>query len=322
MNRSEFFLSCDWGTFSFRLRLVETPALNVVAQVSNNSGIASVYELWQQSGQPQEQRMAFYQNVLFKEISNLQQLSNRSLPGTPLIISGMASSSLGMIELPYKQLPFIINGSDLEVHTILRSDTFMHDIVIISGVRSADDVMRGEETQLVGCFNNENIGEHLFILPGTHSKHITVTDNVAIDFQTFMTGEVFNLLSTKSILAASVEQGSSIEKGASKESFIEGVNDSTILNPLHAFFLVRTNSLFNKMTKRENLYYLSGLLIGMELKEVSKKDCKTTLVTNESLQTHYELALQQLGHRHRIFTVNVDEAMIRGHYQVYCKYFL
>jgi 2-dehydro-3-deoxygalactonokinase len=320
MNRSGFFLSCDWGTSSFRLRLVETPALNVVARVSNNSGIASIYELWQQSGQPQEQRMAFYQNVVFEEISNLQQLSDRSLSGTPLIISGMASSTLGMIELPYKKIPFIINGSDLVAATIERSESFMHDMVIISGVRSDDDVMRGEETQLVGCFNNENIDEQLFILPGTHSKHITVTDNVAIDFQTFMTGEVFNLLSTKSILAASVEQSSSIEDGENKESFIEGVYDSTILNPLHAFFLVRTNSLFTKMTKRENLYYLSGLLIGMELKEVSKKDCKITLITSEGLQTHYEIALQQLGYRHRIFTINVDEAMIRGHYQVYCNY--
>src|SRR5450432_1404958 len=123
----------------------------------------------------------------------------------------MASSTLGMVELPYKELPFLADGSDLRVETIYANGLFHHDVLLISGARTGDDVMRGEETQLVGCALGAGYatqaGEQVFIFPGTHSKHVVVREGRVIAFKTYMTGEFFELLSKKSILAGDVEAG-------------------------------------------------------------------------------------------------------------------
>src|SRR5262245_12577368 len=100
----------------------------------------------------------------------------------------MASSSIGMIEVPYKETQFKADGSDLKVKKIDRSKDFEHDTFIISGARTNNDVMRGEETQLAGCKDTGD-KKSLYIFPGTHSKHILVKKGIAVSFKTFMTGE-------------------------------------------------------------------------------------------------------------------------------------
>lgn len=319
MSTGTIFLSCDWGTSSFRLRLVEVSSLTVIAEVSNSNGIASTFDAWKKAALSEDNRLSFYKSMLLKQIRTIEEETGDCLAGIPVIVSGMASSTLGMLELPYKQLPFLTDGSDLEVHPIEASNDFLHDIIIVSGVRSDDDVIRGEEVQVVGSITDEFAGQQLFIIPGTHSKHIKVVNGLFVGFQTFMTGELFNLLSTKSILAKSIEKASSILDDNNKASFVEGVNDSTLLNPLHAFFLVRTNALFNKMTKQENYFYLSGLLIGLELNGLDQKDFKVTLLADEVLQAYYEVALESLGFANRVTIRDVNQAVLQGHFKIYCE---
>src|SRR5690606_1274417 len=129
-------------------------------------------------------------------IQALQDKVKVSLKGTPLVISGMASSAGGMIELPYAAVPSAADGSGFIVKTIEESGSFRHPIHIISGVRTADDAMRGEETQLAGCFlsPDTHAEEQLFIIPGTHSKHIAVKEGRITGFKTYLTGEFFSLL--------------------------------------------------------------------------------------------------------------------------------
>ncbi|WP_165958148.1 2-dehydro-3-deoxygalactonokinase [Segetibacter sp. 3557_3] len=319
MVKENLFLSCDWGTSSFRLRLVEVHSCKVIAQRSNNQGINSIHQLWVAAKLNNAQRVPFYQAILKNEIRLLQQETHHQLEGVPLIVSGMASSTLGIVELPYKPLPFSIDGSDLQTGHLPATNDFNHNMLIISGVRSDDDVMRGEEIQLVGCSPDPQAGEHLFILPGTHSKHIKVENGKVVHFQTFMTGEMFDLLSTRSILAGSIEKGLPGAAGPDRTSFLQGVNDGKSMNPLHAFFLVRTNALFGKLTKQDNWFYLSGLLIGLELKDIPMYDCRITLLVNEQLQPYYLLALQQMGLPGEISVINVDQALLNGHCQLYQK---
>ena len=106
-------------------------------------------------------------------------------------------------------------------------------MLIIPGVSSTDDVMRGEETQLTGCFHEVNNKEHLFIFPGTHSKHVVVKNETILDFKTYMTGEFFELLSSKSILATSVEKGKGLDNELNRKSFDEGLQASNKSNLLH-----------------------------------------------------------------------------------------
>jgi 2-dehydro-3-deoxygalactonokinase len=300
---------------------VSVPELRVLAEGSNNAGIASTYESWKKESKDEGEQLAFYQKIIKQNIEKLQQQLEVSLANVSLILSGMASSSIGMKELPYKGLPFSLDGSDLFADTIPGTELFPHDTIIISGVGSIDDVMRGEEIQLVGSVDGDITFEQVFILPGTHSKHILTKDEKATELKTYMTGELFDLLSTKSILAASLDKNGSFDDKSNQQAFNNGMKDSAIHNPLHAFFLVRTNQLFQKFSKSENYYYLSGLLIGLELKDLAtKKGAAIVLVSNGELSNLYRTALQQPDFIDNLRIVNVDEAILKGHYQIYLRY--
>src|SRR5687768_11677136 len=124
MNKQlNYFLSCDWGTSSFRLRLVEAGSLNVIAEERSGTGIAGTYQQWQQTSLPRED---FFAAVINRQIDVLAERTGILLQEVPVVLSGMASSSIGMIELPYKELPFSLSGTDLAVHTFKR-------FIIISG---------------------------------------------------------------------------------------------------------------------------------------------------------------------------------------------
>ena len=122
MDPKTTFLSCDWGTSSFRLRLVEREGLRVLAEESSKEGNAATAELWQQANQPPEQRVAFYLAIVpSTSLAKAGEAVKTSLAGVPVVISGMASSTIGMLELPYKPLPFATDGSDLATKIIARN---------------------------------------------------------------------------------------------------------------------------------------------------------------------------------------------------------
>ena len=296
MNPTTTFLSCDWGTSAFRLRLVERETLKVLAESHSKEGNAATAELWQQAGQPPEQRVTFYRAIIQKHLMKLEAEAKIPLDDVPVVVSGMASSTIGMLELPYRPLPFAVDGSNLLTNTIPAEPDFKHSILLISGVRSADDVMRGEEVQLVGCQFEHTADEQLFLHPGTHAKHVLVQNGQAVSLKTYMTGEVFSLLSTKGILAASVEEGGNLDEGDHRSWFEKGVQHSQQANLLHNAFLVRTNDLFKKASKRENYFYLSGLLIGSECRDLlNHRPASITLAGEPALLALYGAALQKLG---------------------------
>jgi len=307
------FLSCDWGTSSFRLKLVETGTLNTLDEVQNSQGIASTNQSWQQAtpipigGQS---RFLFYVSVIGSAITTLESKLNRPLSGVPVILSGMASSSLGMIQLPYKQLPFKIDGSDLKVERVEASKDFAHDVFIISGVCSDTEVMRGEETQIVGAVDLSNKHERVFILPGTHSKHIYVKNDVAYAFRTYMTGELFAILLSNSTLSQGLVGGAENDHG-NKESFIQGVKDSVNSNLLNGLFRVRTRFLLDQLPASHNRNYLSGLLIGTEVKDLKGQRTSITVVSN-NIGNIYKTAMETLDVDVPL-TINTDpDVTVRG----------
>jgi 2-dehydro-3-deoxygalactonokinase len=299
----EQFLSCDWGTSSFRLRLIDVKNNSVLTEIRTSDGIADIFQSWKQRNESEDDRKAFYLNYLFQQAEKIKA-SRELANGLPIVISGMISSSIGMIELPYKEIPFKSDGSDL----ILYHESYnQHPLFIISGVSSDDEVMRGEETMLVGC-ETSNSNEDLFIFPGTHSKHILVSNGIAKNFKTYMTGEVFHLLCNKSILSASVKEIAQMDSDHFKKGVIEGSSS----NLLNSIFHVRTNQLFKKVTAEENYHYLSGLLIGYELKAITEKKLSAiTLVCSGNLKELYLSALETVDLKN-MQCVNADEALING----------
>jgi len=313
----KFFLSVDWGTSAFRVRLIETINKSVLAEIKTDQGIAATFEKWRQTNQPEENRIAFYRSYLFEQVEKIADMFNDSLDNTFIILSGMASSSIGMLELPYKELPFHCDGSDLLLHTIPAiHKNVSYKIVIISGVRSQTDVMRGEETILAGCDVVKDNRQQLFIFPGTHSKHIIINNNIAQNITTFITGELFDLLSNKSILSASLKKNDPGDI-SNDAYFADGVKKGASTNILNSIFQVRINHLFKTASAQQNYQYLSGLLIGYELKETGKiKPGLITLVGSEALENVYIKALTILGLDDHLVCRNAAEALINGQLKI------
>lgn len=351
------FISCDWGTSAFRLRLLDGG--RILATLSTHAGIAATYAAWEASGLAAAQRVAFYREVLEKAIGDLAALMQASgearvrdaggvhrrdrdgrsapdLQGVPVVVSGMASSSIGMLELPYHPLPFDVSGVGLLPRTLPPTTASPRTLYLLPGVRSADDVMRGEETQLIGCGVNQP-GERVFIFPGTHSKHVIVRNGRAVDLKTFMTGEFFSLLARQSILAGSVaapgpESGPDPARAAGlPAAFFAGLAAARESGLLHNAFLTRTNHLFHKYGKEDNYHFLSGLLIGEELVELlgyprdngaamaSRQFRPITLVASSPLREAYGAALGQLGVGQPT-VIDADQALIAGHCAIIARF--
>jgi 2-dehydro-3-deoxygalactonokinase len=306
------FLSCDWGTSSFRLKLVETSSLRTLAELQNSHGIATTNSNWQSASNGQS-RFLFFASVIASGISLLEHQVQGSLSGVPVILSGMASSTLGMIQLPYKQMPFRTDGSDLKVEHVKASPEFEHDTFVISGVCSDDDVMRGEETQLVGAVEGDSKDDTLYIFPGTHSKHIAVKDGIGYDFKTYMTGEIFSLLSKNSTLTQSLGD---LAEGIDIEGFVAGVKDSTKSTLLHQLFHVRSRFLLDNRAPEDNRGYLSGLLIGNEVQELSLRKAERIVVVSSGMGDHYKMATQALGIAIAVAIVDDRDVAIRGQVRI------
>lgn len=315
----DYFFSCDWGTSSFRLRLIKANDLSVLAEAKSNRGISETYKLWQQKEGTGLSRTDFYANIVQDKIKSLQQRLNMVTDGIPVLFSGMASSTIGMVDLPYKRLPFNLDGSDLKIE-VMRNSAGVNPFVVISGASTDCDVMRGEETKIVGCqtlLDNRD-QEQLLILPGTHPKHIVVKNSQAISFKTYMTGEFFNLLSVDSILSASVEEGGDLDDPHNQERFIEGVRAGRHSNLLHASFMVRTNQVLKNIPPKQNLHYLSGLLIGTELGDL-KPDVSIYLVGGAVHASLYKLACNELNLRVNQ-ELDADLALIKGQQVIFSNF--
>lgn len=315
--KQKLFLSCDWGTSRFRLRLADAEQERILAEVISEEGIAATYRAWKETNKAATDRLSFYCSVIQKHIVQLERKSDLVLEkDTAVIVSGMASSTLGMKELPYKEAPFLSSGDDLLIDPIMATKDFSYPLYLVSGVKTTNDVMRGEEVQIVGCASPQGDSEQIIILPGTHSKHAVLSHKKIVSFTTFMTGDFFRLLSQSTVLSQSVEAGA-YDSICNQEAFAKGVADSLAMNLLQSSFGVRTNDLFHRMTKRENYFYLSGLLIGNELQNL-KRSAKLILVANPALSILYEKALEVLGFNHWK-VLDADECLLKGQIKCYWR---
>ena len=313
----QYFIGCDWGTSSLRLAWVHMPSRTLHAKVSASHGIKKTYQQWVELGTSANQgRESFFLRQLAPFIEELEQTVGESMEGAPVVISGMASSSIGMAELPYSPLPFSMKPTQGQVRIGEPNANFPHPFYLISGVERSGDVMRGEEVQVIGLHSLLELPEYLVILPGTHSKHILVSDHHMVDFSTYMTGELFELVSTHSILANSLSMGVGEMVKPAYESGIQSGQQGSILNHL---FSIRAYDLQNKMNKEESYAFLSGLLIGQELASLTPKDIPIFVIGAPKLKALYEDGLKALGLEDRLSEIPVgdpDELSFRGQAKV------
>jgi len=291
------FLSCDWGTSAFRLRLVETAGLRIAAATTDGDGILATHQTWLGAGASHRGRISHYLAAIGRGIARLEARTGHSLAGVPLVISGMATSSIGMLNLPYRRFPLAIDASNLAVRRIDPTAEFAHPVLLVSGAATVTDVMRGEETLLMGALAGAKRSRHrqVVILPGTHSKHVTVTGGRALGFATYMTGEFFALLSEHSILRHSLTKGAVLADRAARAQFAAGIMAGASGNLLHECFLIRGRSLLRRTRPTANRLRLSGLLIGAELQQLASQPPEEIVLVCESrLRTFYMQGLETL----------------------------
>ena len=319
-------LCCDWGTTSFRLRLVERQNYEVLAEYLTKDGVAGTYRNWKE--QDELSRFDFYAAILKNSIKELAKKTSFMLDTIPLIVSGMASSSIGMEELPYAELPFESNGSQASVRVFKDFNGMDAPLLLVSGLKSHEDVMRGEEAQLIGLLKLNEITiqgseKIVFVFPGTHSKHIVVQDRFVTDFHTYMTGEIFNIMTEHSILKDSVNSSSDsdLKNQESSKAFLKGVEISGTSALLHSLFTVRTGQLFGQFTKEQNSFYLSGLLIGSELRQLKDGNYDRLIIcSGKHLYEHYKLAAEAISLKLNTTYIQpelIDKATIAGQVQIF-----
>ena len=174
---------------------------------------------------------------------------------------GMVGARQGWIEAAYQPVPCKPAESGL-----IRAPTKdpRLNVLILPGLSQAapPDVMRGEETQILGILSADPDFDGVIALPGTHTKWAHISAGEVVSFQTAMTGELFALLSEKSVLRHSVG-GVDPDRDAFDAAIAETLSRPERL--AQSLFGIRAAGLLSDQTDSVARGRLSGLLIGAEL---------------------------------------------------------
>lgn len=262
----------DWGTS--RLRLFHLRGDAIVARVEGQGiGVAEA-----EPGEVLDAALARWRDVR---------------PAMPVTLCGMVGSRNGLAETGYAEAPAGIADWAAAAHRIERAG---FRITIAPGVacRRADgaaDVMRGEETQIFGAMQLDPglaQGRHLIALPGTHGKWAWIDDGRVTSFQTYLTGELFALLRDRSTL---MRVGA--DRSGEAEGFAAGLTRINEAGDLAgALFEARAAQLRDGRSAGWAAGFLSGLLIGAEVRSAIGDATKVVLIGAPELVQHYVAALR------------------------------
>lgn len=274
-NRADW-IAVDWGTSRLRAWAMTADG-EILASASSAKGMGSLA--------PYQ-----FEAALLEEIGDWLALDR----STPVIACGMVGARQGWIEAHYETAPCApagplvspaVNDPRISVH-------------ICPGVKQHGpaDVMRGEETQVAGYIAQNPDFDGVLCLPGTHSKWAHISAGEIVSFRTFMTGEMFALLSGQSVLRHSVAT-----EGWDAGAFAAAVSDAIAKPEALAarFFSLRAEALLHDLQGDTARARLSGLLIGAELAAAKPYwlGQDVTLIGASSLTGSYAAALTAQGAR-------------------------
>jgi 2-dehydro-3-deoxygalactonokinase len=232
------------------------------------------------------------------EASLKDLLRELDLDRADVLMSGMVGSRNGWREAPYLSVdqPLSRLGDALmEIPASLPEVRCR----VVPGYRYVDpqgipDVMRGEETQIFGALVS-GASDGWFVLPGTHSKWVRVEGGKVLELLTFMTGELYALLSRHGTLANIMKEHESVP-----EAFKSGLEAARHGAFTHMAFCCRALVVTDAMPAEHAASYLSGLLIGTEIHDIVKRTgdqmrAPVQIIGSPSLAARYQNALEILG---------------------------
>lgn len=286
MRWAEGFIAVDWGTTNRRAWRLD-PDGRVAGEMEDERGVLAVAP----GGFP----------------AAVDEIRSR-LGDLPMLMAGMVGSNRGWVEAPYVPCPAGLPELAARLRWV-EPDR----IAIVPGLAfdagDAADVMRGEEVQVLGaCAEGWIAPDAALCHPGTHNKWVRLEEGRIAAFRTVMTGELFNLLKEHSILAdllaAPVEPGPAFEAGVR-----HGIEQDDLTAEL---FSVRARILLGKAPREAASAYVSGLLIGADLRIGlrSAGEGEVVAMGRPELTRLFGAALAACGRSAR--AVDGDEAFLAG----------
>ncbi|RII41050.1 2-dehydro-3-deoxygalactonokinase [Galactobacter valiniphilus] len=267
-------VALDWGTTSLRAWALDSHG-TVLTSLRSASGLRRVVTSAEAEGVSVPARFAQALADVHAELG---------VRAVPTIACGMVGSAGGWSEAAHLGLPLSASPAALPLHIIpgTGSHESGHAVYLVPGLHTATpagqapDVLRGEETQVLGAL--EALGspsDATLVLPGSHTKWLSVSEGAITDFSTCMTGELHAALLSSTILGDPVQAADPVaalhpaaaEAEAADAAFVRGVEHSLVhaQDPFGArIFTARTQNLSGEVPARFVPDYLSGLLIGDE----------------------------------------------------------
>lgn len=271
---AQLWIAVDWGTSNLRVWVMKGET--VLAALSSDAGMGGLGP-------------ADFEPVLVDLIGGYLPKHGR----TDVICCGMVGAAQGWQDAGYTGAP-CPPLSPMKMVEVATRDPRL-DVRILPGVKQVApaDVMRGEETQIAGLLAKIPDIEGLVCLPGTHSKWAFVKQGAIEGFRTFMTGEMFALLTRQSVLRHSTGTG------WQSEGFLEGVSTGLEREGggFADLFSVRADMLIGGRSADFLTAKLSGLLLGSELAAVRGLWAvdNVQIVGAARLAQHYKQALEYIG---------------------------
>lgn len=288
------YVAVDWGTSSFRLWLVDRSG-RVLAERRSDEGMLAAAK-------------AGFPGVLQAHLAAVSAPDH-----LPVLVCGMAGAKTGWVEAGYVDTPAPLAAI---LKQAARVPGAARDIRILPGIaqrdRVAPDVMRGEETQLLGALGLEAAGETLVCMPGTHSKWVRVKDGTVAHFSTFLTGELFSVVSRETILSLAVAGADEAEDTTSFKTAVKAAFAAPAF-AANLLFTARSRQLLFGGTPAAARETLSGTLIGTELAaglSGGVPKAGITLIASGRLATLYRQAFDALSVN--VTPIDADEAVRCG----------
>ncbi len=276
------WIGVDWGTTNLRIWGMSQES-RILAEASTDQGMNSLG--------PKDFEPAL--------LGNIEGWLTGSDP-VPVLVCGMAGATGAWMAAPYRTVPCVPLESADSVRPPTRDGRISVRILPgISQTKPAHDVMRGEETQIAGFLSVNPEFDGVICLPGTHTKWVHVSAGEIVSFRTCMTGEIFGLLQTHSVLRSVLDP-----LRWDEDEFVAAV-ESQISRPeslAARMFAIRAESLIAGLEPETATGRLSGALIGAELAAAREywlgRDL--VLIGSERLATAYAKALSVVGQTSRI----------------------
>ena len=274
----------DWGTTSLRAALIDATG-SKIDSVETEAGIQFLFD------GDYESHLLHTVDPWFSKYGDL-----------PLVLLGMVTSRNGWVEVPYVKCP--ASAQDLARGAIKRRLSNGSLVVLLPGIidmsgKPFPEVMRGEETQIVGI----GLGESkVLVLPGTHSKWTRVFKQRIDRFQTFITGELFALLTRHSFIAQGENEWDASTNWTAFDAGVRAASNDSVsdYSLLSLLFSARTGLLAEQLGPNDIHPFVSGLLIAHEF--CSAQQCgwfdrtdTIVIVGNDELNNRYSRAANVLG---------------------------